>query len=122
MGCQLKKQHSGSNDVVRQLALIDDMALNIRTMVPFQVLADIDNARNPMQLTKERLERAATENQFMNGKIAAIEVRVLAVCTLESANATMHQSYRELLNKELARHFPETVEYLNPRPVNAADQ
>jgi mediator of RNA polymerase II transcription subunit 10 len=39
-----------------------------------QVLADIDNARNPMQLTRERLERAATENQFMNGKIAAIDV------------------------------------------------
>jgi hypothetical protein len=25
-------------------------------------------------LTRDRLERAATENQFMNGKIAAIDV------------------------------------------------
>lgn len=49
------------------------MATQTRTMIPMQVLADIDNARNPMQLTKERLERAATENQFMNGKIAATE-------------------------------------------------
>ena len=31
-----------------------------------------------MQLTKERLERSATENQFMNGKIAAIDVSRLA--------------------------------------------
>lgn len=30
-----------------------------------------------MFLTKERIERAATENQFMNGKIQALEVRVV---------------------------------------------
>ncbi|KIM68736.1 hypothetical protein SCLCIDRAFT_7028 [Scleroderma citrinum Foug A] len=77
--------------------VIDDMAQSIRTMVPSQVLADIDNARNPMQLTKERLERTATENQFMNGKIAAIE------------------SYCKLLNEELAKHFPETADHLNPK-------
>lgn len=50
------------------------MAQLISTMIPMQVLADIDNSRNPMQLTRERLERAATENQFMNGKIAALDV------------------------------------------------
>lgn len=63
------------NDVVAHLGTIDDMAQHIPTMIPMQVLADIDNSRNPMQLTKERLERTATENQFMNGKIAAIQVR-----------------------------------------------
>lgn len=62
------------NDVVGHLAAVDDMAQHISTMIPMQVLADIDNSRNPMQLSKERLERAATENQFMNGKIAAITV------------------------------------------------
>lgn len=62
------------NDVVSHLGTIDDMAQHISTMIPMQVLADIDNSRNPMQLTKDRLERAATENQFMNGKIAAIQV------------------------------------------------
>ena len=46
-------------------------------MIPMQVLADIDNSQNPMQLTRERLEIAATENQFMNGKIAAINVRII---------------------------------------------
>lgn len=62
------------NDVITHLATIDEMAQHISTMIPMQVLADIDNSRNPMQLTKDRLERAATENQFMNGKIAAITV------------------------------------------------
>ena len=36
--------------------------------------SDIDNGRNPMNLTRERIERAAVENQFMNGKIAAVQV------------------------------------------------
>ncbi|KAF8845664.1 hypothetical protein BDN67DRAFT_993332 [Paxillus ammoniavirescens] len=88
-----------ANEVVHHLATIDDIAQNTRTMIPFQVLQDIDNSRNPMQLTKERLERAATENQFMNGKIAAIE------------------SYHRLLNEALAKNFPETAAYLHPTPV-----
>ncbi|KAI6134901.1 hypothetical protein EV401DRAFT_1901699 [Pisolithus croceorrhizus] len=99
-----KQVGARANDVVRQLATIDDMSQGIRGMVPLQVLADIDNARNPMQLTKERLERAATENQFMNGKIAAVE------------------SYRTLLNEALVKNFPETAEYLDPRPKHATDR
>ncbi|KAF9221881.1 hypothetical protein BS17DRAFT_709905 [Gyrodon lividus] len=88
-----------ANEVVHHLATIDDIAQNTRTMIPFQVLQDIDNTRNPMQLTKERLERAATENQFMNGKIAAID------------------SYRRLLNEALAKNFPETAPHLHPKPA-----
>ena len=61
--------------MISHLSTIDDMAQNTQTMIPIQVLADVDSAKNPMQLTRERLERAATENQFMNGKIAAIDVR-----------------------------------------------
>ena len=63
--------------MIKHLATIDDMSQHVQTMIPMQVLADIDNSRNPMLLTKERLERAATENQFMNGKIHAINVRKL---------------------------------------------
>lgn len=62
------------NQVVDHLAALDQSSQNVQTMIPMQVLLDIDNAKNPMVLTKDRLERAATENQFMNGKIAAIEV------------------------------------------------
>ena len=60
--------------MVDHLAALDHSSQKIQTMIPMQVLLDIDNAKNPMLLTKDRLERAATENQFMNGKIAAIEV------------------------------------------------
>lgn len=64
--------------MVDHLAVLDRTAQNIQTMIPMQVLLDIDNAKNPMMLTKDRLERAATENQFMNGKIVAIEVSALS--------------------------------------------
>ncbi|KAJ3840964.1 hypothetical protein F5878DRAFT_611671 [Lentinula raphanica] len=67
-----------------------------RIMIPFQILSDIDNARNPMGLTRERLERAATENQFMNGKIEGV------------------RSYREYLNEALCLNFPDLEEYLRP--------
>lgn len=60
-------------------------------MIPMQVLADIDNSRNPMFLTKERIERAATENQFMNGKIHAINV-ILFLTFYLLATANVHIS------------------------------
>ena len=65
--------------MVHHLSRLDEMSNNVRTMIPSQVLTDIDNARNPMQLTKERIERAATENQFMNAKIAALSVKLTSV-------------------------------------------
>ncbi|KAF5322716.1 hypothetical protein D9619_000862 [Psilocybe cf. subviscida] len=89
------------NDVIHHLAGIDNMVQHVSTMIPMQILADIDNARNPMQLTKERLERAATENQFMNGKIAAIE-----------------QTYRQYLDEALAQNFPEIATQLSERATN----
>ncbi|KAF8263433.1 transcription factor subunit Med10 of mediator complex-domain-containing protein [Lactarius quietus] len=87
------------NEVVGYLAGLDNMAAMMEsqshpTRVPMQILTDIDNGRNPMHLTKDRLERAATENQFMNGKIKAIE------------------SYRELLDEALVQTFPDLAEVL----------
>ncbi|THU91234.1 hypothetical protein K435DRAFT_780853 [Dendrothele bispora CBS 962.96] len=84
------------NEVVQSLEVIDKVALQTNAMIPRQLLVDIDNAKNPMQLTRERLERAATENQFMNGKIAAI------------------QSYRDYLNEALCQNFPELENHLRP--------
>jgi len=70
----LTLSQSPRNQVVDHLSTLDHSSQSIQTMIPMQVLLDIDNAKNPMLLTKDRLERAATENQFMNGKITAIEV------------------------------------------------
>ncbi|CAL1714082.1 unnamed protein product [Somion occarium] len=87
------------NDVINHLATLDDMSQHVPTMIPMQVLDEIDNSRNPMSLTRERIERAATENQFMNGKIHAIH------------------SYRRYLDEALAQSFPEIAQYLEqPHP------
>ncbi|KAJ7581179.1 transcription factor subunit Med10 of mediator complex-domain-containing protein [Mycena floridula] len=83
------------NDVINHLATIDELAQVNRTMIPMQILSDIDNGRNPMQLTRDRMERTSTENQFMNGKIKAIE------------------SYNEYLNAALKQNFPELEGYLS---------
>lgn len=99
------------NNVVQHLATIDDMAQHISTMIPMQVLSDIDNGRNPMQLTRERLERAATENQFMNGKIAAIDVSTRQRYT-DGARLRDLQSYRKLLDEALCQNFPELEGHL----------
>ena len=98
------------------------MAQHVSLMIPMQVLADIDNSRNPMQLTRERLERAATENQFMNGKIAAINVRIIRLMPL-SIGATevfFFQSYRKYLDEAIAQNFPELEAHLkgNGNPVD----
>ncbi|EMD31815.1 hypothetical protein CERSUDRAFT_119386 [Gelatoporia subvermispora B] len=90
------------NDVINHLATIDDMSQHVVTQIPIQVLADIDAARNPGVLTKERLERAATENQFMNGKIHAID------------------SYRNYLDEALEQNFPELSQYLQDREASAS--
>lgn len=81
------------NDVITHLATLEDMSQHIQTQIPMQVLSDIDNARNPMMLTRERLERAAAENQFMNGKIQALD------------------SYRQYLNDTLLPSFPESMKH-----------
>ena len=70
------------------------MSARFSAMIPIQVLADIDSSRNPMQLTKDRLERTATENQFMNGKILAVSVHTFAVNTA-SINADRYLDLQE---------------------------
>lgn len=106
------------------------MYLNVLLPISFDWCRDIDNARNPVQLTRDRLERAATENQFMNGKIHAIEVRTQPrsrqplLITLRwlalhhsgwmAINVLLVKSYRSLLDASLAEHFPELAPHLEP--------
>lgn len=99
------------NDVVGHLGNIDRLSDLVKTKVPLQVLAEIDSSRNPMQLTRDRLERAATENQFMNGKIQAIKV-CTSLLRLAEADSCL-QSYRDYYNEALAQSFPELKDYLN---------
>lgn len=106
----LTLSQSPRNQVVDHLATLDHGSQSIQTMIPMQVLLDIDNAKNPMLLTKDRLERAATENQFMNGKIIAIEV--FPQPRMLTRLLTVLQSYRSYLNDALVQTFPELAPHL----------
>jgi mediator of RNA polymerase II transcription subunit 10 len=64
-----------ANDVVRALAAVDKMSDEFgRVMVPLDVLREVDAGQNPGRVSAARLERAVGENQFMNGKISAVQV------------------------------------------------
>ncbi|KDQ14104.1 hypothetical protein BOTBODRAFT_32892 [Botryobasidium botryosum FD-172 SS1] len=76
------------NDVIAKLHRLDVMKDSVTTHIPFDVLQDIDNGRNPKQVAKMRIEQAAGENQFTHGKIHAV------------------QTYRGLLGAALSEHFP----------------
>jgi len=91
-----KKMGAKVNQVVEHLAAVEELSQQIDTMIPMQILAEIDNGRNPMQLSRDRIERAALENQFMHGKMHAIE------------------TYTQLLDKALCENFPELTSYLQP--------
>jgi len=108
------------NQVVDHLATLDNSSQNVRTMIPMQVLLDVDNAKNPMLLTKDRLERAATENQFMNGKITAIEVSLSLSSRILTRSLTSLQSYRSYLNEALVQSFPELAPHLTSHDMTEA--
>ncbi|KAH9040581.1 hypothetical protein EDB84DRAFT_1587526 [Lactarius hengduanensis] len=75
------------NEVVRYLAGLDDMASHHTTRVPMQILTDIDNGRNPMHLTKDRLGK---------GRLPRTTI----------------ESYRQLLDEALVETFPDLAEVL----------
>lgn len=91
--------------MVTHLSTIDDMAQNIKTMIPLQILTEVDNSRNPMLLTRERIERAATENQFMNGKIAAIDVSFSAAKAM-IAIQSFYTVVSQLPQRSVSSEFP----------------
>ncbi|KIY66446.1 hypothetical protein CYLTODRAFT_437433 [Cylindrobasidium torrendii FP15055 ss-10] len=84
------------NEVIQSLSRLDDMGQHVPTKVPTQILMDIDNGRNPGAHTRTMLERTALENQFMNGKVTAVE------------------SYSRYLNEALSQNFPDIAEFLPP--------
>lgn len=74
-----------------------------------------------MFLTKDRVERTATENQFMNGKIQAIKVYCRRRDTILGAYHLDFnvQSYRSLTNTSLKEYFPDIAPYLDSEEIDA---
>ncbi|KAJ2712729.1 RNA polymerase II mediator complex subunit [Coemansia spiralis] len=58
--------------LVRSYADIFAMKDRLGVNIPEEVLAHIKDGRNPDEFTSQFMERVASENQFTNGKIAAL--------------------------------------------------
>lgn len=84
-----------SNEVVQHLSAIDNLSHSVQTLIPWSVLvwvaiyhfsvwkdwlsliyfsSEIDNGKNPANLTRQHVERVSSENMWMNGKVDAILV------------------------------------------------
>ena len=109
------------NDVVNHLAAIDQMSDHVKTMIPMQVLSEIDNGKNPMQITRDQIERAAAENQFMNGKIAALTVKKPSSLNSMDFHIFSAQSYQKLLVESLCQNFPDLQEHLKEAEVKTEE-
>ncbi|KAG8924901.1 hypothetical protein FRC02_010129 [Tulasnella sp. 418] len=83
------------NQVIAQLAELDAQKESLTQNIPFDVVLDIDNNRNPNRTAKDRIENTAVQNQFVNAQILAV------------------RSYRSLLKDALIENFPELAPHLD---------
>ncbi|GAA6062073.1 hypothetical protein JCM10212_003571 [Sporobolomyces blumeae] len=65
-------------------------------MIPLEVVAAVDQGRNPHTFTKDFIERVAGENMYTNGILSAVS------------------DYRDLLTSQLVEAFPDLAPCLEP--------
>ncbi|KXN72599.1 hypothetical protein CONCODRAFT_77689 [Conidiobolus coronatus NRRL 28638] len=79
------------NDLVNRFRVIDNIVSELDIMVPYDVINYLENGKNPDLFTRDFIERAAAENHFTKGKIAA------------------HKDFYNILKEELNSTFPEDM-------------
>ncbi|CAE6451094.1 unnamed protein product [Rhizoctonia solani] len=88
------------DQLVEHLGELEKLSSKLDMNVPLEVFADIDQNKNPNNITKNRIDDTAAENQWINGRLHAIE------------------TYRNMLGEALYEHFPALQPHL-PTPPNA---
>lgn len=76
----------------------------------------VEHGKNPDIFTQGFVERAATENQFTNGKIKAVGVSCLFwkfTRHLSSLILIILQEFRQLLSDEFTKSFPDLYDNAN---------
>ncbi|KAJ2783817.1 RNA polymerase II mediator complex subunit [Coemansia javaensis] len=85
--------------LVKRYGEMFDMKDRLNVNIPEEVLAHIKDGRNPDEFTSQFAERVASENQFTNGKIAALT------------------NFKREFEARLREFFPEeSLERLGPPP------
>ncbi|KAG1065310.1 hypothetical protein G6F42_026852 [Rhizopus arrhizus] len=62
------------NEIIEHYKEVDDLKDGIDSFIPEEVINFVEHGKNPDIFTQGFVERAATENQFTNGKIKAVGV------------------------------------------------
>ncbi|KAG2232642.1 mediator complex, subunit Med10 [Thamnidium elegans] len=77
------------NSVIDHYQKIDELKDGIESFIPEEVINFVEHGKNPDIFTQGFVERAATENQFTNGKIKAVN------------------EFRGILTEEFSKSFPD---------------
>ncbi|KAI9347831.1 mediator complex, subunit Med10 [Pilaira anomala] len=77
------------NSVIEHYQKIDELKDGIDSFIPEEVINFVEHGKNPDIFTQGFVERAATENQFTNGKIKAVN------------------EFRGILTEEFSKSFPD---------------
>ncbi|KAI8060307.1 transcription factor subunit Med10 of mediator complex-domain-containing protein [Gongronella butleri] len=88
------------NAILEHFQSIDHLKDQLTEFVPEEVINYIETGRNPELFTQAFLSRAASENQFTNGKIQAVD------------------DFRSLLSAEFTKSFPDL--YTNTHTLDDA--
>ncbi|KAG8736504.1 hypothetical protein FRC11_002604, partial [Ceratobasidium sp. 423] len=86
------------DQLVEHLGELEKLSSKLDMDVPLEVFADIDQNKNPNNITKNRIDDTAAENQWINGRLHAIE------------------THRNMLGEVLYEHFPALQPHLPPPP------
>ncbi|CCO37431.1 hypothetical protein BN14_11587 [Rhizoctonia solani AG-1 IB] len=87
-----------SDQLVEHLGELERLSSKLDMNVPLDVFRDIDQNKNPNNITKNLIDDTAAENQWINGRLHAIE------------------TYRDMLGEALREHFPALQPHLPPPP------
>ncbi|KAI9306721.1 transcription factor subunit Med10 of mediator complex-domain-containing protein [Cunninghamella echinulata] len=94
------------NAVLEGYKSINELKDELNLFIPEEVISYVENGKNPDLFTQGFISRAATENQFTNGKIKAVD------------------DFRSLLSEEFAKSFPDLYENnynLDDSPPSTSD-
>ncbi|PHZ09771.1 uncharacterized protein RHIMIDRAFT_245967 [Rhizopus microsporus ATCC 52813] len=81
------------NSIIEHYKEINELREGITEYIPEEVINYVEHGRNPELFTQNFVERTATENQFTNGKIKAVD------------------EFKQLLTEEFTKSFPDLYDY-----------
>ncbi|ELU36081.1 Med10 domain-containing protein [Rhizoctonia solani AG-1 IA] len=103
--------------LVEHLGELEKLSSKLDMNVPLDVFRDIDQNKNPNNITKNLIDDTAAENQWINGRLHAIEVSFIAPSPTWINDLSLPcQSYRDMLGEALREHFPALQPHLPPPP------